>query len=157
MSEKHLVCQGAVCQCKFGTTPDKLKVKSHRDYFVNDKNGDEKPIGSTKELGQTFEANSFGSCKKMNNNACKPNVTEWKGFYDKATLQNGGKILLETSKAVCAVAGSPCIDIVFHGQTAAVSSANAEKADEDVQSSLNPLVNVKKMEEELLMIDLSAL
>lgn len=32
MSEKHLVCQGAVCRCDFGTTTDKLMVKTQ----VND-------------------------------------------------------------------------------------------------------------------------
>jgi hypothetical protein len=146
MSEKHLVCHGAICQCKFGTTPDKLKVKQ-TDYYINDSNGAEKSIANTLDIGQPFEANSFGSCKKMNNNPCKPSITEWKSFYEKVTLDNGGKILLEDSKAICAVGGSPCVDITFHGQTAAVSGKNAGKADEQVQSQLNPLVNLKTTEE----------
>lgn len=145
MSEKHLVCNGAICQCKFGTTPDKLKVKQ-TDYYVNDSNGSEKSIANTMDIGQPFEANTFGSCKKMNNNPCKPAVTEWKDFYDNVTLQNGGKILLENSKATCAVGGSPCIDITFHGQTASVTQHHAAKAEENKQSQLNPIVNVKELD-----------
>lgn len=154
MSEKHLVCQGAICQCKFGSAPDKLKVKSHQDYFINDQDGAQKPIANTKDIGQPFEANSFGSCQKMNNRPCKPSITEWKQYYDKVTLQNGGKILLEDSKAVCAVAGNACIDIVFHGQTAAVTSSNAENADAGVQSQLNPLMDIRHVEEDVLFMQL---
>ncbi|WP_118975053.1 DUF4280 domain-containing protein [Taibaiella koreensis] len=146
MSEKHLVCNGAMCQCKFGTTPDKLKVKQ-TDYYINDSDGSQKSIANTMDIGQPFQANTFGSCKKMNNNPCKPAITEWKDFYDKVTLQNGGKILLENSKATCTVGGSPCVDITFHGQTAAVAAQNTAKAKEEVGSQLNPLVNLKTVEE----------
>lgn len=147
MSEKHMVCNGAVCQCKFGTTPDKLKVKQ-TDYYVNDPDGSQKSIANTMDIGQPFVANTFGSCKKMNNNPCKPSITEWKNYYDKVTLQNGGKILLEDSKATCAVGGSPCVDITFHGQTAAPGKSNAAKAEDDVQATLNPLVNAAAPEKE---------
>ncbi|WP_118951998.1 DUF4280 domain-containing protein [Taibaiella helva] len=142
MSEKHMVCNGAICQCKFGTTPDKLKVKQ-KDYYINDTEGSQKAIGNTMDIGQPFEANTFGSCKKMNNNPCKPAITEWKDFYDKVTLQNGGKVLLENSKATCAVGGSPCVDITFHGQTASPSQQQAAKANENVQATLNPAINLK--------------
>lgn len=154
MSEKHVVCQGAICQCKFGTSPDKLKVKSQNGYYVNDKDGQQKPIANTKDIGQPFEAKTFGSCKKMNNNSCKPNITEWKDFYEKVTLPNEGHVLLENSRAVCSVAGSPCVDIVFHGQTAAVTADNAQKSDSAVQSQLNPLMNAKKAGAELLSFQL---
>jgi hypothetical protein len=39
MSEKHLVCHGATCQCKFGTTPDKLAVKTQSKRYINEKDG----------------------------------------------------------------------------------------------------------------------
>lgn len=140
MSQKHLVCNGAVCQCKFGTTPDKLKVKQ-TDYFINEKAPSQKSIANTLDIGQPFEANTFGSCKKMNNNPCKPAITEWQGFYNKVTLQNGGKVLLEDSKGVCAVGGSPCVEISFHGQTAEMSGENAEKADKQTVLVLCPLLD----------------
>lgn len=145
MSEKHLVCNGAICQCKFGSAPDKLKVKQ-KDYYINESEASKKSIANTKDIGQPFEANTFGSCKKMNNYPCKPSITEWKDFYEQVTLQNGGKILLEDSKAICAVGGSPCVEITFHGQTASVSQHNTEKANEDAQTHLNPLVNIKELD-----------
>jgi len=30
MADKHLVCDGALCKCKYGTIPDKLKVLTHQ-------------------------------------------------------------------------------------------------------------------------------
>ncbi|MGS2737972.1 DUF4280 domain-containing protein [Sinomicrobium sp. M5D2P17] len=144
-SEKYLVCQGAMCQCKFGTTPDVLKVSSQDKYYINDSSSSQKLVGNTMDLGSPLKAGTFGSCKKMNNNPCKPAVTQWKDFYDKVVLKNGGKILTEESKATCAVAGSPCIEFTTTGQMATVNPGNAEKADEEVQQELNPLVEVKKL------------
>lgn len=154
MSEKHLVCQGAVCQCKFGSTPDKLKVKSQQVHYINDKDGAEKPLANTKDIGQPFEANTFGSCKKMNNYPCKPTITAWSGFYDKVVLPGGSNILLEDSKATCATGGKDCIDIIFHGQTADMTKQDAGKADKAIQTHLNPLMDVQKVEEDLFLIQL---
>lgn len=64
MSEKHLVCQGAVCRCDFGTTTDKLMVKTQSKRYINDKDGKEKLMATHANIGATFEKNSFGSCKK---------------------------------------------------------------------------------------------
>lgn len=152
MSQKHLVCNGAVCQCKFGTTPDKLKVQQ-TDYYINEQDPSKKAIANTLDIGQPFEANTFGSCKKMNNNPCKPAITQWQDFYEKVTLQNGGKILLENSKAICSVGGSPCVEITFHGQVAEVSKNNVNKADEQVQVILNPLVVAKEEKEPILRLE----
>lgn len=157
MSEKHLVCQGATCMCQFGTTPDKIKITTQNMYFINDGSGTQKLIATDKDLGQPFEAKSFGSCKKMNNNPCKPSITKWSGFYEKVVLNEGGAhVLLEDSKATCAVAGTECVKITLHGQTAAMSSGNTKKSNEDVQSQLNPLLNVKKVDEEQSQIYLIA-
>jgi len=150
MSEKHLVCQGGICMCKYGTTPDKFKVISQKKHFINDEQGSEKLLGNTKDIGQPFDAKTFGSCKKMNNNPCKPAITKWTKFYENVVLDNGGKLLLEDSKAICSVAGDPCVEFTFHGQTAAVSSKSADKADPDVSSNLNPLINVGRMDDEYL-------
>ena len=151
MSAKHLVCHSAICQCKFGTTPDTIEVKSQSRHFIND-NGKQKLIANTIDIGQPFKINTFGSCKKMNNGPCKPAITEWKGFYDKVTLSNGGKPLLEDSKGTCAVGAPGCIDIIFHGQVAQPGPKNAAKAKEETQSQLNPLVNLKEEERKVLMI-----
>jgi len=151
MSKKHVACHGAICQCKYGTTTDKIDVKTQKQHFVNDK-GKQKLIANTKDIGQPFQVNTFGSCKKMNNNPCKPAVTEWKGFYQLVTLSNSGHPLLEDSKGTCAVGTPGCIDIVFHGQVAEPSAKNAKKVNKDVQSQLNPLIGPDEAKELLILI-----
>ncbi|MGY0040478.1 PAAR-like protein [Pedobacter sp. NJ-S-72] len=88
----------------------------------------------------------------MNNNPCKPAITKWQAFYEKVTLHNGGKPLLEDSKATCSIGGSPCIDITFHGQTAQPTSQQAGKVNEDVQAQLNILVNIKEAGSRVILI-----
>ena len=144
MSEKHLVCNGAICQCKFGTTPDKLKVKQ-TDYYINENEPSQKAIANTMDIGQPFVANTFGACK-ITKSACKPAIIQWQNYHDRITLQNGSSPLLEDSKAICAIGGSPCVEITFHGQTASVTQSNLQKAREEVQSQLNPVFNITEQQ-----------
>ncbi|AZA51727.1 DUF4280 domain-containing protein [Chryseobacterium sp. G0201] len=151
MAEKHIVVQGAMCKCQFGQVPDKLKVLSHKKEYANDKSASKKLIVTTKEIGAaTFEKNTFGNCPKMGvpPPPCKIMVTEWQKFYDKVQLSNGGFIILEDSKAVCAIAGTPCIEIIDHGQRAEASEQNFKNADPDVQQQINPLVDSESMYKE---------
>lgn len=142
MSQKTILVEGATCQCKFGVAPDTIKVTSHSKEYVNQG----KLIATTLEIGATtFQANTFGSCKKQNNNPCKAIVTEWTGFYEEVTLSNGGKILLEDSKATCPIGGSGCITVINHGQIQEPCQQNADNADQDVQSQLNPLVDLEEL------------
>ncbi|WP_082383950.1 DUF4280 domain-containing protein [Chryseobacterium sp. ERMR1:04] len=144
MKEKHLVCQGAICKCQFGTTPDKLVVKTQSKRYINDKEGLSKLTATNVDIGSTFDKNTFGSCAKMNNNPCAPVVTKWEGYYDKITVvDNGGKALLEDSKATCAVSGTPSIEIVFHGQTAEPNLQNVNNARPEVLAHLMPFVEEK--------------
>ncbi|KAF2326129.1 DUF4280 domain-containing protein [Flavobacterium nitrogenifigens] len=153
MSKIHLVCQGATCKCQFGTTTDILKVKTQSKRFINDHEGESKLTATHKDLGQTFEKNTFGSCAKMNNNACKPAIIKWEGYYDKITLKdNGGKPLLENSKATCAVAGSACVEIINHGQITEVSKQNIQNCDEEVIKVINPALSLNIDEIGLLQI-----
>lgn len=148
MAEKHIVVQGAMCKCQFGQAPDKLKVLSHQKEYANDKNASKKLIVTTKEIGgATFEKNTFGNCTKKGGPPppCKIMVTEWQKFYEKVQLSNGGYIILEDSKAICAVAGTPCIEIIDHGQKAEASQQNFKNADKDVQQQINPLVDTESM------------
>ena len=151
MSEKHIVVQGALCKCQFGQAPDKLKVLSHQKEYANDKSAAKKLIVTTKEIGATtFEKNTFGNCTKMGSPPppCKVMVTEWQNFYDKVQLSNGGYIILEDSKAVCAIAGTPCIEIIDHGQRAEASQQNFKNANQDVQQQINPLIDSESMSKE---------
>lgn len=151
MAEKHIVVQGALCKCQFGQAPDKIKVLSHKKEYANDKEASKKLIVTTKEIGgATLEKNTFGNCPKMGNPPppCKPMITEWKDFYKEVTLSNGGNIILEDSKAVCAIAGTPCIEIIDHGQRAEVCQQNFKNANKDVHKQINPLVNPEEMYKE---------
>lgn len=148
MAEKHIVVQGAMCKCQFGQVPDKIKVLSHKKEYANDKDASKKLIVTTKEIGaMTLENNTFGNCPKMGSPPppCKPMITEWQDFYKEVTLSNGGNIIVEDSKAVCAVAGTTCIEILDHGQRTEASSQNFKNADKEVQQQINPLVNADEM------------
>ena len=156
MSEKHVVVQGAECECKFSVEPkkDKLKVKSQTKDYANDKDASKKLIATDKEIGQTLEKNTFGKCKLQPTSSdylpCQAVITKWSGFYENVTLSNKGKALLEDSKATCPIGGPDCISITKHGQKTEGSSQNSQNANEDVQSQINPMVNIKNIEEEPL-------
>lgn len=147
MKGKAIVVQGATCICKFGTAPDRLKVLSHQKEYANDKEGNRKLIVTTKDIGATFEMNCFGVCTKKGYPPppCKVMVTEWTKFYREVELCNGGNIILETSEAVCATAGTPCIQIIHHGQITEPGLINFQHVNPEVQGQLNPLVNVNEM------------
>ena len=156
MSEKHLVCQGAICSCNFGTFPDKLKVLTQSKRFINDKDGSTKLMATNMDIGAaTFEKNTFGPCKMQpipggGYKPCQIIVTAWSGFYEKITLQdNGGKALLEDSKATCPIGGPDCIKIDNHGQISEVSAQNLKNADEEVLAELMPFVDLKEVEGEI--------
>ncbi|WP_314299999.1 PAAR-like protein [Capnocytophaga sputigena] len=63
LAQKHLVCQGATCQCQFGNAPDKLKVLTQTKAFINEEEPQEKLVATTADVGATFEKNTFGLCK----------------------------------------------------------------------------------------------
>lgn len=151
MAEKYIVVQGALCNCQFGQTIDKIKVLSHNKEYANDKDTKKKLIVTTKEIGAaTLEKNTFGNCTKLGNPPppCKPVIKEWIGYYKEVTLSNGGNIILEDSKAICSIAGMPCIKIVDHGQRVQASQQNFKNANKDVHKQINPLISPEEMYEE---------
>jgi hypothetical protein len=156
MSEKHIVVQGATVKCKFSVEPklDKLKVKTQSKHYANDKDASKKLIATDKEIGQTLEKNTFGKCKMQPNGSgdylpCQAVITKWSGFYDKVTLSNKGKILLESSKATCPIGGPDCITVDKHGQKAEPGKQNAKKTKPQVSNQINPLVNKAKFQAEV--------
>ncbi|MFC5047420.1 DUF4280 domain-containing protein [Aquimarina hainanensis] len=150
MSQKYAVVQGAICECQFGDFPDKLKILSHQKYYANDAEGSEKLIATSMELGgSTFEKNTFGQCKLQPTGSsfkpCQIVVTQWDGFYENVELSNGGKTLLEDSKAICPIAGSPCISILHHGQSMEVSASSTDNTNPDTHNQMNPLTDVNAL------------
>ncbi|WP_298538633.1 DUF4280 domain-containing protein [uncultured Aquimarina sp.] len=149
MSTGHVVVDGALCKCQFGTTPDTLVVQTQTKAYINDGQASKKLVANTRDIGIPLQAKTFGQCKLQPSSSgylpCVPAITQWQDFYDKVILSNQGQILTEKSKAMCAISGSPSVEFTWHGQTAAPGSSSVEEADEEVQSHLNPLVNMKKM------------
>ncbi|PKV50746.1 uncharacterized protein DUF4280 [Aquimarina sp. MAR_2010_214] len=153
MSQKYVVVQGAKCKCQFGDGSDTLKITSHSKYYANDKDTADKLIATTMELGgATFEANTFGQCKLQPTGSsfkpCQIVVTKWDGFYEDVTFGNNGQILVEDSKAICPIAGSPCISIISHGQSSAGSVSSAKEADSNVHQQINPMVDTDGIDKE---------
>lgn len=140
-----IICAGALCVCKFGKSPAKFKVLTQKKHYINDPQGGQKLMATHKELGQPFESPFFGSCSKMNNNACKVNVTEWSDFYDKVTIETGGHPLIDSSKATCPTGAKDCITVSWHGQVASPAVQDVQNSDSNVTAQINPLVNAKTL------------
>ncbi len=147
MSQKFAVVQGAMCTCQNGDFPDKLKVLSHQKYYANDSEGSEKLLATSMEIGgATFEKNTFGQCKLQPTGSsfkpCQIVITQWDGVYENTELGNGGKLLLEDSKAICPIAGSACISIMNHGQSQPGTADNTEDTNTDMHQQMNPMVDI---------------
>ena len=151
MSQKKIVCHGAMCECQFGDFPDTLTVLTQKKNYINDSSGSQKLIATDKELGMPFQAKTFGQCKMQPTGSsfkpCMPNITKWDGAFEKTQLkENQGYPLLEDCKATCSFGGSPCVKITSHGQTGAASSQNAENTDEELMSQVLP-INPKEIDQ----------
>lgn len=158
MGAKHKVCHGAICSCQFGFTPDKLQVLTQQKHYINDKDGSEKLVATHSDIGMTFEKNTFGQCKLQPTSGgylpCVPALTQWTGQYEKVKYEiNGGNPLLEDSKGICSIAGSPCIKIDFHGQTAEPTQKNVDNANEEVLAELLLGMSDIKVTKEILNIN----
>lgn len=147
MGVKYIV-QGAECKCQFGTTPDKLKVNTQSSVYLNDNGGSTKLEATSSDIGSTFEKNTFGSCKKQNNNPCVAQITQWSN-PEEQSIEGGGCLLTEKSKATCPIGGTDCITIIYHGQQAEASSQNVKNVDSEIQSQINPFVDVEMLERDL--------
>ena len=146
MGIKYIV-QGAVCQCSYGSSTDKLVVKTQSKVYLNDLENANKLAVTTTDTGATFERNCFGNCSKKNNNPCTATITQWSG-EEIQKIEGAGNLLTEKSKATCPVGSKDCISIVHHGQQAEVSKQNADNADKEVHSQINPFVDLDTLGQE---------
>ena len=150
MTQKHLVCQGATCQCQFGNAPDKLKVLTQTKAFINEEEPQEKLVATTADVGATFEKNTFGLCQMQplpggGYKPCQAMVTQWSGAYENVTYEeNNGHPLLEDSKATCPIGGKDCISIINHGQVAEITNRNLLNADSIKMDTINPFMDFSK-------------
>ena len=156
MAQKHLVCQGATCQCQFGNAPDKLKVLTQTKAFINEEEPQEKLVATTADVGATFEKNTFGLCQMQplpggGYKPCQAMVTQWSGAYENVTYEeNNGHPLLEDSKATCPIGGKDCISIINHGQVAEITNRNLHNADPIKMDMINPFMDFGKFVNDIL-------
>ncbi len=155
MANKHYVVQGATLKCIHSVEPktDILKVKSQSKHYANDHESAEKLIATTKDIGQTCEKNTFGKCKLQPNGSgdfmpCQCVIQKWADYFEKVTLSNQGKILLEDSKGTCPMGTPNCIEVVKHGQKQEMAKMHIMNAPETV-SIINPLVNMTELKNKI--------
>ena len=147
MAQKHLVCQGAICQCCFGNAPDKLKVLTQIKAFINEEEPQEKLVATTADVAATFEKNTFGLCQMQplpggGYKPCQIMIAQWSGAYENITYEeNNGHPLLEDSKAICPIGGKDCISIINHGQVAEITNRNLHSADPIKMDMINPFMD----------------
>lgn len=155
MANKYVVVQGATLKCEFSVAPitDVLKVLTNSRHYANDHEAEKKLIATTKEIGQTLEKNTFGKCKKQPSGndylPCSAQITKWSNFYEKVTLSNKGKMLLEDSKATCPMGAPDCISIVKHGQKAELTKIHIMETDTVIMNQINPLLNMGAFQNKL--------
>jgi len=75
-------------------------------------------------------------------------IAKWNDFYKNITLSNGGKILLEDSKATCPIGGPDCITVKHCGQKQEMAKMHIMNAPETV-SIINPLANMTELKNEI--------
>lgn len=144
MGVKYIV-QGAECKCQCGSSTDKIKVNTQSSVYLNDGSGSYKLVVTTADIGATFEKNSFGSCSNQNGRACVAMIIQW-SQEEEQEIMSIGNLLTEKSKATCPIGGSDCISIISHGQQAEANSQNIKNVNPEVQTQINPLVDVTQLE-----------
>ena len=135
------VCHGAECRCDQSKEkmPALLKVISHQDIYINDKESAEKLLATTQDLGIPFQKNvsTFGSCLQQplgfgQYKPCIPNITKWDKSYQaiKIAQANNGEALLEESEGECSFKGK--ITFTTHGQTQVITAADVAEVPAEV-------------------------
>ncbi|WP_271784928.1 DUF4280 domain-containing protein [Aquimarina algiphila] len=148
-----VVCNGAECVCDKSNEGTKatLKVLSQTKIYVNDKDGAEKLVANTNDLGIPFEVpvQTFGTCKMQPTGTsympCIPNIVQWKDPYEAIVLDNMGQALVDDSEGTCAFGGK--ITFETHGQTETVSQQDAEAATNDIATVVNPALSEEDIHE----------
>jgi len=138
---RMLVCAGAMCVCDKAASPNpvKLQVLSHQKFFVNDADGTEKFLATTKE--KDILALNFNQCKVPDPSKPVPCSAqlEWQDFYEGVELPGGAYVLTEKSTAVCTAKGGK-ITIKTHGQQMAINTGHLEQACTSNWNAVNPMI-----------------
>jgi hypothetical protein len=135
MAGKEFIVQGAVCRCKYGSGPGKLKVIENNFFKINGS----KLSATTMTLGNVFEAPGFGKCNAnpLFPKPCMPTVTEWSGGFKGLRTSYGGNPLTDKSKGTCSQGCPGCIEFVQTGQIPVPGMRQVRRATAEHQGELD--------------------
>lgn len=135
--KKKFVVEGAICTCKFGTTPGFLKIIDQKFAHINGK----KLIGSTMNLGNVFQPPGFTMCRVVPSvpKPCTPAVIRWSNAFEKAKINRLGALLTDQSKGTCASGCPDCITFLQPGQIALPGAMQMKEASKEFQGDLDPV------------------
>lgn len=134
---KEFLVEGAICQCKLGTTPGKLAVLDNTQFKINGG----KLAGTTLSLGNTFDPPGFGACRVNPTfpKPCVPAITQWAKPYTGIKTSAGGNPLTEESTATCGSGLPECITVIQTGQIPVPGIVDFQKASSEHQADLDPM------------------
>jgi hypothetical protein len=134
---KEFLVEGALCMCKFGASPGKLKVTDNT-YFKANGN---KLVGTSQTLGNVFDPPGFGVCKVVPSSPkpCMPAIVQWSGFFTGLKTMTGAQPLTDESKATCSTGAPGCIEFTMTGQLPVPGMEEIRKATAEHQTELDPM------------------
>lgn len=136
MGKKYIV-EGAVCMCKFGTTPGLLKVLNQKKVHINGN----KLVATDLNIGNVFEPPAFTMCKinPMFPKPCVPTVTQWSSPFSKIKINRMASPLIEGSKGTCGSGCPNCIEFMTTGQIELPGAPQMKNATAIIQGDLDPM------------------
>ncbi|MBL4745947.1 MAG: DUF4280 domain-containing protein, partial [Flavobacteriaceae bacterium] len=150
----YIVCNGAKCNCDQSKEKQEadLEVLSHNTTYINDKDGADKLVANTNDIGIPFKLKSgtFGSCLKQpigtTHKPCIPNVISWEKAYESIILDNKGEVLVKESEGTCAFNGK--ITFKTHGQIQSIDEQDATEA--SISTELTPALTEEQVKQLVL-------
>jgi hypothetical protein len=134
---KEFIVDGALCMCKFGTSPGRLKVPEQQFAYMNGG----KLTATTMSLGNAFYPPGFTVCRfiPLLPKPCTPAIVLWTEGFRKLEIGNGGYALTEKSKGTCASGCPNCIDIMLTGQFQLPGIGQILSAKAAFQNEMDPI------------------
>ncbi|GHT35398.1 hypothetical protein FACS189434_13140 [Bacteroidia bacterium] len=172
---KEFLVEGALCMCKFGASPGKLKVTDNHSSGVTvigkgaspgklkvtdntffKANGG-KLVATSQTLGNVFDPPGFGVCKvsPMSPKPCVPAITMWSGLFAGLKTSAGAQPLTDESKGTCGSGVPQCIEFMMTGQIPVPGMKNIQEATAEHQTDLDPMGEAAALTEHQIEFSIS--
>ena len=133
---KEFIVEGAMCMCKFGASPGRLKVIDNT-YFKANGN---KLVATTLTQGNVIMPPGFGVCNSSYpSKPCVPAITQWSNPFKGIKTSAGSQPLTDESKGTCAVGVPQCIEFTMTGQIPVPGMNDFCEATAEHQTDLDPM------------------